>query len=176
MFRIRLKSRSGKFYYYYRCAGRGAQRHGCGNMVDYEATNTIIAVRVFMTSTEPYRTREWVKGTNYDAEIANVKQDIREAAEAERFEDLPELQAKLAELRSRETVKGHYEYQDTGQTVGQHFMSLDNAGKREYLKTRDIRVEKAVPVLEPGATRGVRVVIDGEDHGVWPYPPPSATR
>jgi hypothetical protein len=25
-------------------------------------------------------------------------------------------------------------------------------------------------VDDPGATRGVRVVIDGEDHGVFPYP------
>ena len=58
---------------------------------------------------------------------------------------------------------------DTRMTVGEHFYGLDDDGKREYLKTRDIRVEKATPA-DPGATKGVRVVIDGEDHGVFPYP------
>jgi hypothetical protein len=53
-------------------------------------------------------------------------------------------------------------------TVGEHFYGLDTEGRREYLKTRDIRLEKAVPVLEPGATHGMRVVIDGTDHGVFP--------
>ncbi len=54
-------------------------------------------------------------------------------------------------------------------TVGEHFYGLDDDGKREYLKTRDIRVEKATPA-DPGATKGVRVIIDGADHGVFPYP------
>jgi DNA invertase Pin-like site-specific DNA recombinase len=176
MFRIRLKSRSGKYYYYYRCAGRGAQRKGCGNMVPYEVTEAIVAVRVFMTSTEPYKIRHWVEGTSWDAEISDVKQDIREAADAERFDELPALQARLAELRSRESVSGHYQDEDTGITVGDHFDGLNAEGKREYLKTRDIRAGKATLTLEQGARRGIRVVIDGEDHGVFPYAPARVIR
>ena len=49
----------------------------------------------------------------------------------------------------------------TGITVGDHFYSLDTDGQREYLKTRDIRVEK-LPLQEGGA--GVRLVIDGTDY------------
>jgi DNA invertase Pin-like site-specific DNA recombinase len=174
MYRLRIQSRDGKSQYlYYRCAGRGAQRKGCGNMVPLEQTDTIVAGLIFMTDAEPYRTRHWVEGTNWDAEISDVKQDIREAAEAERFDDLPELRATLDQLRerNRHAVKGHWENDpDTGMTVGDYFDGLDADGKREYLKTRDIRVEKATPVLEPGASKGIRVVIDGKDHGIFAYP------
>jgi DNA invertase Pin-like site-specific DNA recombinase len=174
MYRVR-SGNPGNKRYYYRCYGRMPQRHGCGQMVPLAQTDTIIITRVFMTSTEPYRTRQWVEGTNYDDEISDIKQTIREVADAERFEELPELQAKLAELRRKneeEATAGHYEYTDTGITVGDYFDSLDLDGKREYLKTRDIRVEKVSnPPLEPGASVGIRVIIDGVDHGVYPYPP-----
>lgn len=175
MFRIRLRSRNGRYYWYYRCTGRGPQRKGCGNMVAFEQTETIIAARVFLTSTEPYRTRAWVAGSNWDVEISDVMQDIRELSQtadplSEEFDTrMTELKATLADYRKRETVPGHWVYTDIGMTVGEHFYGLDAAGKREYLKTRDIRVEKATPA-EPGATHGVRVVIDGEEHGVFPYP------
>jgi DNA invertase Pin-like site-specific DNA recombinase len=171
MYRIRLKSRDGKFdYLYYRCAGRGAQRKGCGNMVAYKQTEIIVATMVFMRSTDPYQVRYWVEGTNWDAEISDIKQDMREAVEAEQFDALPKLRAKLEDLRGREAVKGHWEYEETGMTVGDYFDSLDTEGKREYLKIHDIRVDKATPTLEPGASNGVRVILDGEDHGVFPYP------
>src|SRR5882724_10754955 len=74
MYRIRLKSRSGRYYWYYRCAGRGAQRKGCGNMVPYRDTQIIVATQVFMTSTEPHRTRHWVGRELYESEISYVKQ------------------------------------------------------------------------------------------------------
>jgi DNA invertase Pin-like site-specific DNA recombinase len=163
MYRIRLKSRSGKFYYYYRCAGRGPQRKGCGNMVPYDLTQQIVHAIITLMSDEPYGVRHWVEGTNWDAEISNVKQDMREAVEAEDFGRLPELRTKLAELRSREVTKGHWEYEDTGITVGEYFHSLDYDDQREYLKTHDIRAEKA-PKLD--GLPGVRLVIDGRDYGV----------
>jgi hypothetical protein len=53
-------------------------------------------------------------------------------------------------------------------TVGEHFDSLDRDGQRDYLMTRDIRVEKATPDFEPDFP-GIRVVIDGEDHGVFTH-------
>jgi len=139
-------------------------------MVPYEQAETIVAIRVFMTSTEPYRTREWVSGKNWDAEIADVKQDIREVTEAERFEDLPTLTARLADYRwknEHEATAGEWAYEDTGLTVGEHFDGLDAEGRREYLKTRDIRVERSTTV---DGLPGIHVIIDGQDHGTSPYP------
>ena len=164
----RLHSGSTKRHYYYRCYGSGPQRKGCGNMVPLDVTEKLIMVWHALAMTVPYRTRVWVEGTNYDDEISEVKQDIRELVEAERFGELPPLQAKLEELRSRETVPGRYEYRDTGITEAEHFRGLDAQGRREYLASRDIRVEKSTT---DDGSKGIRLVIDGTDYGVWPYPP-----
>ena len=170
----RIKAGSTKKRYYYRCFGNGPQRKGCGNMAPFEETEYVVAAKFSMANTKPYRTKTWVEGQNWEDEISEVKQDIREAVEAERFEEMPALQAKLADLRSRESVPGHYDYMDTGQTEGQYFYSLDADGRREYLMSRDIRVERVdtnfgdtgiVPL------KMLRVVLDGEDLGTTPIPP-----
>jgi Recombinase/Recombinase zinc beta ribbon domain len=160
---------------YYRCTGSGPQRKGCGNMIHMLALDVIVATRIYAISEDPYKIREWVEGESFDNQIASVKQDIREITEGERWAELPALQTRLAELRERQqhATKGHYEEHETGMTEGEHFDSLDDDGKREYLATHDIRAEKIDnPPLEPGATRGARIVIDGVDHGVFIYPSP----
>jgi DNA invertase Pin-like site-specific DNA recombinase len=169
MNRIGIKHRDGKtMYYYYRCTGRGAGRKGCGNMVRYDLTERIVHMVVKIVTDEPYRTRHWVEGPSYLSEISNVKQDMREAVEAEEFDRLPGLQQEIEELRIKQenAAKGHWEYEDFGLTVGEHFHSLDRAGQRDYLKTRDIRVEKTA--MADGMS-GVRLVLDGQDMGVIPY-------
>ena len=146
-------------------------------MVPYDAANTIVTVRVILTSNDPHKTLNWVEGENFDAEISDVNQDIRELASQPLIEGfltkMAEKAAELAELtqKNEDRDRGHWDSQDTGLTVGEHFGSLDAEGKRKYLKTRDIRVEKVTgPPLEPGASKGIRVIIDGEDHGTFPYP------
>ena len=175
----RLRSGSTKKRYYYRCFGSGPQRKGCGNMVPMSELDRLIRAWVILGQTIPYRTRQWVEGRNWDDEISEVKQEIRELVEAERFGELGELQAKLTELRSRESVPGHYEYRDTGKTISEHFVSLDSEGRREYLASFDIKVEKGTALRSIASTgerpiygsKGARLVIDGQDYGTWPYPP-----
>jgi DNA invertase Pin-like site-specific DNA recombinase len=165
MFRIRLRNSQGKLYWYYRCTGRGARRKGCGNMVPYELTNNIVSMVVELMTDQPYQVRTWVEGHSWDSEISEVKQDMREALEAEDFARLPELQHRLEDLRNREVTKGHWESEDSDATVGEHFASLDRDGQREYLATRDIRAEKAPKSDVPG----VRLVLDGKDLGIIRY-------
>lgn len=155
--------------YYYRCAGSGPKRKGCGNAVRYAETEAVIRQRVFKVSTEWYQTRVWVEGVNWDAEITDLLLQIR-ALDPESDEDearRDDLKAQLRMYRHRnetEATKGDWEWTDTDMTVGQYFESLDAEGQREYLKTRDIRVAKVIAGF-------IRVVIDGEDHGVFPYYP-----
>jgi DNA invertase Pin-like site-specific DNA recombinase len=175
---------AGGRYRYYACAGSGPQRKGCGNVVSFDHTETIVATRIFMTSNEPHRTRTWVEGKNWDADISDTMQDIQELPKKtdplspEFASTQEELFAKLAEYRhlnETEATGGRWDSQVVRHpdgrvmTVGEHFDSLDPDGQREYLKTRDIRVEKATPDFESHMP-GVRVVIDGEDHGVFWYP------
>ena len=162
MYRIPASRGSGRKLFY-RCTGRGPQRKGCGNMVPLEATDQIVVFVSFVSNTRPYRTQQWVEGQNWDDEISNAKQDLREAVDAERWADLPALTAKVDELRSRESVPGHYEYADTGKTIHEHFLELDDEGRREFLAQSDIRVEKA---FAADGSKGVHVIVDGEDYGV----------
>ena len=184
MYRIKAGK---KQRYYYRCYGSGPQRKGCGNMVPMSATDTAVAFVSFVSNTKPYRTREWVEGKNYDDQISNVKQDLREAVEAERFADLAALQAQLEEYRLlNETAEpGHYantytrksdgstltqdEYDALDSegrkdilTIHEHFIELDNLGQRDMLTQYDIRVEK---VVTADAGNAVRVIVDEEDFG-----------
>jgi hypothetical protein len=55
-------------------------------------------------------------------------------------------------------IRGRWEYEDTGLTVGQYFASLDDDGKREYLRRHDIRAEKTGK-----APQDFRIVIDGDE-------------
>lgn len=142
-------------YLRYRCAGTGAQRKGCGNMIPLDRLDNMVIVRMLAWHSDPYQTREWVEGENWEEAIAEVKQDIRELYEAERWDELPPLQEKLAELRSRESQPGHYVMHDTDKSIGQHFYDLDDAGRRAYLAECDIRAEKLPD--------GIRLVIDGRE-------------
>jgi DNA invertase Pin-like site-specific DNA recombinase len=151
----RIKAGSTTKRYYYRCFGSGPQRRGCGNMIPLERLDTMVAMRMLHWHSDPYQTREWVEGENWDEAIAEVKQDIREVTEAERWTELPALTAKLNELRSHESRPGHYVSHDTDQSIGEHFYDLDNDGRREYLKSLDVRAERTA--------EGIRLVIDGRE-------------
>ncbi len=174
MYRIHAGSRDGGKYFYYRCAGSGPQRKGCGNAVPLAPAETFVAGLMFI-SNEPYRVRQWVEGTTWDAEIADILLQIRELDPESEQDEIrrDELKVQLREFRRKneeESTSGHWEFRETKATVGQFFDRLDADGRREYLKTRDIRVEKAIPD-DPGAANGIRVVIDGVDHGVIAYRP-----
>jgi site-specific DNA recombinase len=155
----------------YRCYGRGPQRKGCGNLVLVGLTDFVVASQIFVHSTEPHTIKEWVDGQNWDDEISNLMADLDqlkfqhdvlsdEYDEAER-----EIKARIRECRRlNETAQpGHYEKVKTGQTVGEYFWNLTPDGKREYLATRDIRVEKVPTEVN---LSGIRVVIDGEERPV----------
>ncbi len=195
MYRVR-SGNPGQKRYYYRCYGNMPQRRGCGNMVPLTQTDIIVIERVIAVSTDPHKIRTWVEGESYDDEISNAKQDLREAVEAEHWAEIPALTAKVDELRNKQerVTKGHYastyirksdgslvsegehlQYLDDLLTVGEHFNLLNWSDKREYLKTRDIHVEKVMPAYAPEGTTGIRVITDGGDHGVFIVPKELAT-
>ncbi len=144
----------------------------------YDNTETVIAVRIFLTSQEPRQSKEWIEGVNWDNEKSNVMQDIRELSQkvsplSDEFDiEMAKLKARLADYSSREEIPGHYERKNvlnkdgSVMTVGEYFYSLRPDGKREFLKDYDIRAEMATPD-DLGASRGLHVIINGRDHGVW---------
>lgn len=172
--------------FYYRCAGNTTERRGCGNMIYMQALDQIVVDRVFMTSEDPHVEKEWVPGKDWTAQLSEIEQELAElprkfrpgSAEFRTRQD--ELVAQFEDYDSRPVSRGawqrHQVFNADGsiQTEGEYFSNLDAEAQREYLRTLDIRAEKIDnPPLEPGASRCTRVIIDGVDHGVFPYPSPS---
>jgi DNA invertase Pin-like site-specific DNA recombinase len=154
--------------YAYRCFGHAPQRKGCGNLVSLAETELIVAGLIFATSTEPYQIKEWVKGRNWDAQIADTVQSIHELDPIEDGYDERHA-ALVAQLRDykykneHEATPGRWDYVDTGKTIGEHFYSLDAEGQRQFIKGYDVRLESA----KLGASDGIHIVIDGKDYGVY---------
>jgi DNA invertase Pin-like site-specific DNA recombinase len=161
---------------YYRCAGSGPQRKSCGNMVRYERLENMVAVRVLAWHDEPHQIRNWEEGKNWDAELENTAQSIRELDPlADDYDTaLEELRAELKEykrLNDEESTAGHWAVVDvlnddgTLMTKGEYFYDLyqpylDGGNvdpAREYLKTFDIQAEK-LPCCS-----GIRVLINNRE-------------
>ena len=175
MNRIHLRSRNGRLYWYYRCTGRGPQRKGCGNMIQLERLETFALVEIIKRRDEPYETKVWRDGVNYQAEISSLTQDLSELprkidpiANGAKFRAAQdEILAKLEDYSNREITKGGYEkekvYNTDGsiRTEGQHFFSLDNNGRRESLREHDIKAEKV--------GKDIRLIIDEVEAIANPY-------
>jgi hypothetical protein len=154
--------------YQYRCYGRAPQRNGCGNTVSLAETEAIMTGLIFVTSKEPHLTKTWIKGNNWDAEIADTVQSIQELDPMS--DDYDERHAVLvAQLREykhkneTEATPGRWDGADTGKAIGEYFRGLDEEGKREYLKGHDIRVESA----KLDESDAIHVVVDNKDYGIF---------
>ena len=157
--------------YAYRCEGRGPQRKGCGNLVEYERLEMRVVVNMLTRNDKPYRTKTWTPGTNWDAEIADALQSLQALNPVKLGLDEynrrhAELMTQLAEYQSKnenEATSGGWEYTDvlnddgSVMTEGQHFFGLGRDGRREYLKTHDIRAERVA------TGDGIRIIIDNEE-------------
>jgi Resolvase, N terminal domain/Recombinase/Recombinase zinc beta ribbon domain len=161
--------------YVYRCEGRGPQRKGCGNLVEYERLEMRVVVNMLTRNDKPYQTKTWVPGTNWDAEIADALQSLQALNPVKLGLDEynrrhAELMTQLADYQwknENEATAGDWEYIDvlnddeSVMTEGQHFFGLDRDGRREELKKHDIRAER---------TDGdIRLVFDDEEVTPNPY-------
>jgi hypothetical protein len=78
-------------------------------MVPLDRLERMVAVRMLAWNDQPYQTREWIEGKNWDAEIANIRQEIQtldpESDEDEARREV--LKAQLRDYRSRSVIPGH---------------------------------------------------------------------
>jgi DNA invertase Pin-like site-specific DNA recombinase len=138
--------------YFYRCAGRGAQRKGCGNMVLLDTVDA--AVNTIMTTTDlPIMRRVFVPGHNHGAEIADV--DYRITQLSPEGLTRQEYRAKQDALwdekeayEHMEDVPDSWDYVDTGETYASKWASSDMAGRQDMLKDCDVYATKDYVVVE----------------------------
>lgn len=134
---------------YYRCAGRGPQRKGCGQLVPMDSVNRAVdwAMRA---RTEHVMTRKIVPGSNWAQEKADVQGDLNrlpvtararhmsraeENAERQRLWDLQD------ELETRKTTADTVQWIDTGRTYADEWKALtDNADRDAWMQSLEISV------------------------------------
>jgi hypothetical protein len=121
----------------YRCDGKPAHPSTCKVMVT--ASNLDGWVNMQMMG-EPIGSQKiiettWIPGHNYEEEIEQVEQDLRDLD----FDD-PEYDEKHAALRLEHkrlrdlpSVPASSQERKTGQTVAQRWVTLDTQGRRDYL-------------------------------------------
>jgi DNA invertase Pin-like site-specific DNA recombinase len=131
--------------YSYRCAGSFPERKGCGNMVSLAKTDAFVT-SLLSTASQPYKELRLVPGENYDVDITKILLEIRDLTakgltdveeDAER-DRLRSERDRLIEL-NKTAMPDKWEDVPTGKTVGEHFNSLDDAGRREMVLS-DVKV------------------------------------
>lgn len=123
---------------FYRCAGRGAQRKGCGNMVRLADVDAIVE-EAMSEDDRPVMKREYIPGHNHDAEIADVDYRISQLSpegltRAEFLAKQNELWDEKERLQTLPHVDDDWKWVDTGETYAGKWAASDDDGKREMLK------------------------------------------
>ncbi len=158
MYRINTGRGAGAAFYY-RCAGRGAQRKGCGNMVRLELVNAAvdqIAARTFAWL--PVVVTRVVPGHDHSAELEAVRFEMKQLVLA----DLPdaEMDAGLARLRAERdrlaalpSVPDQVVEEETGQTYAQLWAGLEVSERGPWLRRQGFRITAGrgkVTLTQPG--------------------------
>jgi hypothetical protein len=138
----RIRPRPG--YAYYRCTGADASRIGCGLMVRLAETDKLVTETLSMMG-KPREVPRLVKGESHEAEIADVLLELGELPRrglSDKKEDAKRkrLRARRDELENMPSTPDHVEMVETGETVGEHFRRLDEAGRRAMMLSDGIKV------------------------------------
>jgi DNA invertase Pin-like site-specific DNA recombinase len=118
---------------FYRCAGRGPQRHGCGNAVPLDYLDTVV-VDAMLDDERPHSERVFVPGDDRSdvARLRNLAMEAYARGDKARFLEL-DAQADAAD---KPVIPPHWESAETGGTAGQHFALLDTEDRRAELAQR----------------------------------------
>lgn len=165
MYRIGCGAGAGRSFYY-RCAGRGAQRKGCGNMVPLARADAAvegIAARTF--GWRKVTVAKFVAGSNHEAELEAVRDEMRQLA----LRDLPDAEhdAELARLRGERDRLAALPCEpdrtvevETGQTYAELWAGVPRAERGPWLARHGFRVtadRSGVTLSQPGHPRAASV-------------------
>jgi len=144
MYRIICGSGNQARVAYYRCAGRGPQRKGCGNMVRCDVLDGIVSARMSGDKRDIMRD-VLVPGHDHSAEIEEIRFEIRQLALRDLSDD--EMDAELARLRAERdrlaalpAVADEWTQEPTGETYAGKWERLTGAGRGNWLRESGIRI------------------------------------
>jgi hypothetical protein len=124
---------------YYRCAGRGTRRQGCGFMVHIDQADTR-AIDMLSASREPWTEEIFIPGDDHSDELRRNQVALRdlnarmdELDDDDYMDSLVELRAERKRLMALPAVAPHTEIRETGESVGDHWLRLDRDGRRQMM-------------------------------------------
>lgn len=162
---------------YYRCAGRGPQRRGCGAaIIRTEELDKLVLGFARYWDSRPYKSQRFVTGNDLGVRLERLRAEMGEAIRVAPSEKMGSILAdysgRIAALESEGSVQPHWEDVVTGETEGQHLRALDLDGRRDYLAHKTIKAWRD----GPGGT--IHVTIDGvttQDRSIISAPHPEET-
>lgn len=117
----------------FRCTGHGPQRKGCGAPLVPVAAVESDVWNQFSNATAPYARREFVPGRDVETERREIEARMAEASERRDYGLIGKLAAEAEALSAAEDVRPSWVEVETGESIGQHFETLDREGQRAYI-------------------------------------------
>jgi DNA invertase Pin-like site-specific DNA recombinase len=128
MYRINARG-----FWYYRCHGKGPQRHGCGNMIPLKELDARVTEVMEADHMNMHVTRLFIPGDQRSDEIGKLREKGAEAMKQGDYGTATECMQEAARLEALPRIPPHWEEIKTGQTEGEFFAELDTAGRRREL-------------------------------------------
>lgn len=132
MFRV-LTGRKNQKRPYYRCTGKGPQRHGCGNMVHMPDLDTRVIEAMMADHMNKHVERVFIAGDDVSDQIGKLRESGAEAMRKGDYATAMRDMHKATELEAQPRIQPRWETRETDQTQGDYFGSLDVDGQREEL-------------------------------------------
>jgi site-specific DNA recombinase len=134
-----------KRIFYYRCAGRGAARKGCGNVINVSTADNAVNEIIMVTFSTPVMVRRLIPGTDHAADLEAVKFEIRHLPDRELPDD--EHDAELARLRAQRdfiaslpVTEDQIELIPSGETYSQLWEGLSSTERGSWLVSQGFTV------------------------------------
>lgn len=145
MYRIMIRWAGGTRLPHYRCAGRGSQRKGCGNMVQLAGVDAAVNQIIHKTFNVPVTVKRVTPGDDHKQELEAVKLEIRQLAQVDMDDD--EYDRRLAELRAERdriddlpVTAGSVIVVDTGEVYSRVWEALGASERGAWLKSHGFTV------------------------------------
>lgn len=148
MYRIKCRGRTYKngmmpeAKFYYRCHGTSRKRSECANMASLKELDALVTSEILKLASKPYKELVPVPGHNNDDAIAQAKRDVSDLDQdaPDYDERYAALRAEVKRLQALPAVPDRMAERETDETIGQHWASLDDAGRRAALVSAGARV------------------------------------
>jgi DNA invertase Pin-like site-specific DNA recombinase len=127
---------------YYRCTGSGPQRKGCGNMIPVAELDEIVIDAMLADLMNDHVERVFIPGNDRSGEIGKLRQQAMDAYASGDKSRFLTLDAQADELAALPSVAPHWEDKETGLKMGEHFATLDAAGRREEISHHVVSAHK----------------------------------